>query len=235
MTPDYLLYELSLSGNAGWQINIHYHWDNSTYSDLYYKIYLDMLVYYLFIFFVCIVSFFSLRNIRIKLLLCQRVHIKFLSDLTVTIGEIIFWILWTILIIIEVYYWLVKHIYDTDSTKGYLERWARFTGILAILFATGLFLTVSRIRLWIDCFHVSFEHLVNYHRIFGYCMIICTYSHLFLFMAYFAVKYFCVCLYCSCYANSQNNKCFYDVSFFVCLPFAKRFHCTVQMHDPRRW
>ena len=223
MNATYLLGRLALKSTAGWVTNIHYKWDNSTYKDLYYKIYWDMAIYYAWIFAVGILSWFSMKDWRMKSLLRQRVRIKFDVlgwNTSVTKGEILYWLLWMFLMIIQTWYWLGIHIYDT-ARKNWYERWARFSGILAILFSTFMLITVSRIRLWIDCFHISFEHLVGYHRFFAYCMIITSYIHLFFWMAYQIVKFnfllFCVSFFFSSKAGPVT--CFYNYDFccFSCV------------------
>ena len=83
------------------------------------------------------------------------------------------------------YYWVNIHIYNEDDTKDDLERWARFVGIMAIIFmSAGLFCT-TRIRLWNDCFMVSVEHLVVYHKFFMALMIMFGYLHMILWIVWF--------------------------------------------------
>merc|ERR1719245_346430 len=57
-------------------------------------------------------------------------------------------------------------------------------GIMAILFLSMMLYTNTRIRLWNDCFMVSFEHLIAYHRFFGVLFILAGYIHLVLWIKF---------------------------------------------------
>ena len=92
--------------------------------------------------------------------------------------------LWLGVMAFSGYYWVNIHLYENDPTKTTLERWARYMGILAIMFMTvGLF-TTTRIRLWSDCFMVSVEHLVVYHKFFMALMLLAGYIHMILWIVF---------------------------------------------------
>ena len=82
-------------------------------------------------------------------------------------------------------YFMTQHRFDDDPDKPLLEKWARYIGIIAIQLLTCQLFTITRIRLWIDCFAVSMEHLVVYHRILGVAMLFCGYLHLTLWLIEF--------------------------------------------------
>ena len=84
------------------------------------------------------------------------------------------------------YYWLGVHLYQSSNAKINSEIWARSLGVLSVVFLTFMFFTVTRIRLWHDCFGLSSDHLIQLHQIFAYCMISCGYAHMFFWIAYFS-------------------------------------------------
>eukprot|EP01084_Bolivina_argentea_P153958 268406_1 len=61
---------------------------------------------------------------------------------------------------------------------------ARYIGIMSIQFLTMMLFCTTRIRLWNDCFMISFEHLIAYHRFFGILMILSGYIHLILWIVF---------------------------------------------------
>ena len=87
-----------------------------------------------------------------------------------------------------IYYWLGVHKYQGQNNKQKLEIWARFLGVLSIIFLTFMFFTVTRIRLWHDCFGLSSNYLIQIHQIFGYCMILTGYAHMFFWIAFYRSK-----------------------------------------------
>merc|ERR1719148_134145 len=75
-----------------------------------------------------------------------------IDTVSITIGECMFWFLWLSVMVSTGYYWMHIHIFDEDDSKVPLELWARYTGILAIMFMTASLFCTSRIRLWNDVF-----------------------------------------------------------------------------------
>ena len=85
-----------------------------------------------------------------------------------------------------IFYWLGVHEYQSSNSKEKSEVWARFFGVLSVIFLSFMFLTVTRIRLWNDCFGLSSDHLVLIHRIFAYCMLTAGYLHMLCWIIWFA-------------------------------------------------
>ena len=67
-----------------------------------------------------------------------------------------------------------------DPEKDTLEKWARYIGIMGIQFMSMFLFCTTRIRLWNDCFMISMEHLIVYHRFFGILFILSGYIHIIL-------------------------------------------------------
>ena len=114
-------------------------------------------------------------------------------DFSMSLGQLIFWALWGGLMFVLIYYWLGVHEYQSSNDLDKSEVWARFFGVLSVILLSFMFLTVTRIRLWHDCFGLSSDHLVLIHRIFAYCMLTSGYLHMILWIVYFAntsVKFF---------------------------------------------
>merc|ERR1719242_2151662 len=155
----------------------------------YARLFYDLILWYGFVFFTAMFAYFTNKSPSTRIMLQKRykigINLWFVDLVTVTIGEIIFWALWLIVLFFISYYWVNIHIYNEDDSKDTLERWARFIGILAIVFMTaGLFCT-TRIRLWNDCFMVSVEHLVVYHKFFMALMLLMGYLHMTLWIVWF--------------------------------------------------
>ena len=101
------------------------------------------------------------------------------------IGEIIFWILWVMSFFLIFYYFVVIHLWNSKANKTATEIWARTFGILSLLCLSMQLFTITRIRLWNDVFHVSWERLVGLHRAFGFFMLLFAYLHLALWLGWF--------------------------------------------------
>jgi len=163
--------------------------DDGFTETCYARLYYDLLLWYLFIFITAMFAYFTNKSPTTRIMLQKRLTINLnlwvIDFVTVTIGEVVFWILWLVMMIFIGYYWVVIHVYNEDDSKDDLEKWARYMGILAIMFMSmGLYCS-TRIRLWIDCFMVSSEHLVVYHSFFMIMMLLCGYIHLLLWIIWF--------------------------------------------------
>jgi len=152
------------------------------------RIYYDLLLWYIFVFATAMFAYFTNKSPTTRIVLQKRVPIGlnlwFFDVVTVTVGEMVFWALWLCVMAFSGYYWVNVHLYDEDDTKTSLERWARYLGILAIMFMTVALFCTTRIRLWNDCFMVSSEHLVAYHKVFMGLMLLAGYCHLALWIAF---------------------------------------------------
>eukprot|EP01084_Bolivina_argentea_P288535 495236_1 len=152
-------------------------WSKST--TCYARLYYDLYIWYGFIFCVSLFSYFTNKSKRMKLLFQKRVYYNY------CFGQCIFWLLWSLMMISIGYYFAFKHLWEDD--KKYftvLEKSARFIGILSIQFCAFTLFTSTRIRLWTDCFMVSFEHLVIFHRIFGILTLFTGYLHIVLWLIF---------------------------------------------------
>ena len=117
--------------------------------------------------------------------LCNFLKLNYVRPQSVSLGEIIALVLFLILAVLHSYYWLFVHVYEDKTTIKGIEHTARGFGVIALLFVMFLFFTVTRISLWVECFGLSFEHLIALHRIFGGLALFCGYLHAVLFFTWF--------------------------------------------------
>ena len=96
-----------------------------------------------------------------------------------------FGLLWVCFIIALIYYWFVIHSFENEILHG-VQGAARSCGVLSIIFLSFMFLTVTRIRLWNDCFGITCDHLILYHKLFAYCMLGLSYAHMLLWIIYWS-------------------------------------------------
>eukprot|EP01084_Bolivina_argentea_P009248 17296_1 len=161
--------------------------DETCYARLYY----DLLYWYLFIFWVSTFSYIATKYPPLKILLRKRFYLGIhvgvapfdLSMISVCIGEILFWIVWITMMVFIGHYFVHIHLYD-ETDKVTKEKWARYVGIMSIQFLTVSLFCSTRIRLWNDCFMLSFEQLVAYHRFFGVLFLLSGYIHLILWIVF---------------------------------------------------
>jgi len=173
-----------------WNMYFAFECNDDGYTETCYaRLFYDLLLWYLFIFITAMFAYFTNKSPTTRIMLQKRLTINLnlwvVDFVTVTIGEVVFWMLWLVMMVFIGYYWVNIHVYNEDDDKDTLEKWARWMGILAIMFMSmGLYCS-TRIRLWIDCFMVSAEHLVVYHSFFMVMMILCGYIHLLLWIIWF--------------------------------------------------
>lgn len=106
--------------------------------------------------------------------------------MSVSFGEVIATILFLILAILHCYYWFAEHVYEDDPTIKGIEHAARAFGLVSMFFVMFVFFTVTRISLWVECFGLSFEHLIALHRLFGGLALLAGYLHGILFFIWFS-------------------------------------------------
>jgi len=162
-------------------------------STCYARLYFDVLVWYLFVLIVSLIAYVVNKVPSARIAMQKRILLPFsaspilsslVESVSVTIGEIVFWVLWLGVMISTGYYWVHIHMYDEDDTKTTLEIWARYTGIMAIMFMTMMLFCTTRIRLWNDVFMLSVEHLLGYHKFFAILMLLTGYIHMVLWIAF---------------------------------------------------
>jgi len=162
-------------------------------SVCYARLYFDLLLWYLFVVIVALISYVVNKVPSARILMQRRILLPFSSTplftylidtVSITIGECMFWFLWLSVMVSTGYYWMHIHIFDEDDSKVPLELWARYTGILAIMFMTASLFCTSRIRLWNDVFMLSVEHLLGYHKFFSALMLLTGYIHMLLWIAF---------------------------------------------------
>eukprot|EP00484_Ammonia_sp_Unknown_P017965 CAMPEP_0197024074 /NCGR_PEP_ID=MMETSP1384-20130603/4725_1 /TAXON_ID=29189 /ORGANISM="Ammonia sp." /LENGTH=886 /DNA_ID=CAMNT_0042452409 /DNA_START=72 /DNA_END=2732 /DNA_ORIENTATION=- len=154
----------------------------------YARLYFDILYWYLFIFVIGMFAYITSKSISMRIALRKRVYLglhipSIISVISVSVGEILFWLIWLVMMVISGYYWVHVHMYD-ESVKPTLEIWARYVGVMGIQFMAMFLFCSTRIRLWNDCFMVSVEHLVAYHRFFAVLFILCGYIHMIMWIVY---------------------------------------------------
>eukprot|EP00485_Elphidium_margaritaceum_P001096 CAMPEP_0202697616 /NCGR_PEP_ID=MMETSP1385-20130828/10942_1 /ASSEMBLY_ACC=CAM_ASM_000861 /TAXON_ID=933848 /ORGANISM="Elphidium margaritaceum" /LENGTH=871 /DNA_ID=CAMNT_0049354117 /DNA_START=31 /DNA_END=2646 /DNA_ORIENTATION=- len=154
----------------------------------YARLFFDVFFWYLFIFVVAMFAYFTSQSPSMRIALRRRVYLGIkipyvVNAISVTFGEIIFWILWLIMMAVCGHYWIKIHMYD-EATKPTLEVWARYIGVMSIQFMAMFLFCTTRIRLWNDCFMLSVEHVLAYHRFFGVLFLLGGYVHMVIWIVY---------------------------------------------------
>eukprot|EP01084_Bolivina_argentea_P243876 408715_1 len=93
----------------------------------YARLYYDLLYWYLFIFWIAMFCYITNKIPTIRIFLRKRVYLGincyYIHLISVTIGEIIFWILWIIMMALIGNYFVKIHLYD-EAEKTTIEIWA---------------------------------------------------------------------------------------------------------------
>jgi len=198
MYPSLIITKLASTTGLIDNWNIYFQFTCGIYSETgeyteetcYARLYYDLLYWYLFVFWVAIISYIVCKSPALRIAFRKRIYLgielPFFNLISVTVGEIIFWILWIVMMALIGHYFIKIHLYDdaVDPRKETKEVWARYIGIMGIQFMTMFLFCTTRIRLWNDCFMISMEHLVAYHRFFGVLFILAGYIHLVLWISF---------------------------------------------------
>lgn len=182
---------MKAEGGGIWTINVAL---DQVYSHLYF----DTMMFYGGLFMTFFLGYLirrspNIRRIMRTIILSFRIHypkcmIPYLGQYMITLGQLCLMLIWSSILVLIFWYFYCHHEFGgtSDLFDHSREILARSCGVMATIFCGLLLFPVSRCNpILSDCFGISFEGAVKYHRWLGFLFIVFFLIHSIVFIVEF--------------------------------------------------